>query len=47
LGLWVAREIIEKHGGTITVSSRTQPFGKSGTRFSILLLRSSPTHAVA
>jgi PAS domain S-box-containing protein len=37
LGLWVAKEIVEKHGGTVTVTSRTQPGKKCGTRFSILL----------
>lgn len=47
LGLWVAREIIDKHGGTITVSSQTQPHEKSGTKFSIFLPYASPVHAVA
>ena len=47
LGLWVAREIIDKHGGTITVNSRTQPREKSGTKFSIFLPHASPVHAVA
>jgi PAS domain S-box-containing protein len=39
LGLWVAREIVEKHGGKITVTSPTQPDEKCGTRFSISLPR--------
>jgi PAS domain S-box-containing protein len=47
LGLWVAREIIEKHGGTISVHSQSQPGEKSGTRFSILLPQTSPVRAVA
>jgi PAS domain S-box-containing protein len=41
LGLWVVKEIIEKHGGTITVTSRTQPGEKCGTLFSILLPQSA------
>ena len=36
LGLWVARQIIEKHGGRIAFRSRTDN-GSSGTLFSILL----------
>ncbi len=36
LGLWVSRGIIEKHEGTIHVSSRVGP-GKSGTSFSVFL----------
>jgi PAS domain S-box-containing protein len=41
LGLWVAKEIIEKHGGTVAVTSRTQPSQERGTRFSILLPHST------
>jgi PAS domain S-box-containing protein len=41
LGLWVAKEIIEKHGGTVAVTSRTHPGEKCGTRFSILLPRAT------
>ncbi|MDR3747624.1 MAG: CHASE3 domain-containing protein [Acidobacteriota bacterium] len=36
LGLWVSRGIVEKHEGTIHVSSRVRP-GKSGTAFSVFL----------
>jgi PAS domain S-box-containing protein len=36
LGLWVSRGIIEKHEGTIHLSSRTCE-GKSGTAFSVFL----------
>jgi PAS domain S-box-containing protein len=46
LGLWVAREIVEKHGGTITVTSQTQT-GGSGTQFSITLPAAIPAHAAA
>jgi len=36
LGLWVSRELVEKHGGSLRVRSRTSD-GKSGTVFSIFL----------
>ena len=36
LGLWVSREIIQKHGGNITLRSSVAP-GHSGTVFSIFL----------
>jgi signal transduction histidine kinase len=36
LGLWITRSIIEKHGGTIRVKSRTGPTDH-GTAFSIFL----------
>lgn len=36
LGLWVSREIVQKHGGSITLRSCTVP-GRSGTVFSIFL----------
>ncbi len=36
LGLWVAREIAERHGGTIEVESRTDPVSH-GTVFTVLL----------
>jgi PAS domain S-box-containing protein len=36
LGLWVSREIVQKHGGTITLRSCVLP-GRSGTVFSIFL----------
>jgi PAS domain S-box-containing protein len=47
LGLWVAREIIEKHGGTISVTSQTQTGSPSGTQFSITLPGAIPAHAAA
>ncbi len=37
LGLWITREIIQKHGGTIAVRSERPPGEKSGTQFSIFL----------
>lgn len=36
LGLWISKNIVEKHGGTIKVKSSTMP-GNSGTSFSIFL----------
>ncbi|MGZ4879424.1 MAG: ATP-binding protein [Candidatus Angelobacter sp.] len=36
LGLWVSREIVQKHGGSITLRSCTLP-GRTGTVFSIFL----------
>ncbi len=36
LGLWVSRGIVDKHEGTIHLSSRRRP-GKSGTAFSVFL----------
>jgi PAS domain S-box-containing protein len=36
LGLWITRSIVEKHGGTIRLKSRTGP-DKHGTAFSIFL----------
>jgi PAS domain S-box-containing protein len=36
LGLWVSRELVEKHGGSLRVRSSTSN-GKSGTVFSIFL----------
>ena len=36
LGLWVSREIVRKHGGSITLRSSVIP-GHSGTVFSIFL----------
>jgi PAS domain S-box-containing protein len=39
LGLWVVKEIVEKHGGTVAVTSSTRAHEKCGARFSILLPR--------
>lgn len=36
IGLWVARQLVEKHGGQISISSNTEP-GKSGTTVAIFL----------
>lgn len=36
LGLWISREIVEKHGGSMRLHSRTTP-GSSGTVFSVFL----------
>jgi signal transduction histidine kinase len=36
LGLWLAHGIVQKHGGSIRVRSRTTP-GCSGTVFSVFL----------
>jgi PAS domain S-box-containing protein len=37
LGLWISKEIIQKHGGTIAVRSEHLPSEKTGTQFSIFL----------
>jgi PAS domain S-box-containing protein len=47
LGLWVAREIIEKHGGTITASSQQVAEEHGRTQFSIVLPSARAAHAVA
>ncbi len=44
LGLWISREIVEKHGGTIRLHSRTTP-GSSGTVFSVFLPLAPKDHA--
>ena len=36
LGLWVAQEIVTKHGGALRVRSRTDD-GRSGTVFTVFL----------
>ena len=36
LGLWLSKEIVEKHGGSISVRSSIQP-GRTGTTFSVFL----------
>ncbi len=45
LGLWVSREIVQKHGGTITLRSSVQR-DRSGTVFSVFL-PSSPTGSLS
>ena len=47
LGLWVAKEIIEKHGGHIDVDSHCDDGLKRGTRFSIFLPAATAATAVA
>jgi PAS domain S-box-containing protein len=45
LGLWVSRELVEKHGGSLRVRSRTSdPF--CGTVFSIFLPNQGRLHAI-
>lgn len=44
VGLWVARQLISKRGGHITMTSSTQP-GASGTEVKIFLPFESPTQA--
>jgi signal transduction histidine kinase len=41
LGLWLTRNLVERHGGLIQVRSRTMP-GRSGTVFSVFLPASPP-----
>ena len=36
IGLWVARQLVERRGGQISVASSTEP-GKSGTTFTIFI----------
>ncbi len=45
LGLWLTREIVERHGGKIDAVDR--PDGESGAAFSILLPISSKSHGMA
>jgi PAS domain S-box-containing protein len=47
LGLWVAKEIIHKHGGTISVSSKSGSGDEHGTRISIFLPRTVNQRAAA
>jgi PAS domain S-box-containing protein len=42
LGLWVSRQIVDKHAGSIRVRSRTTPH-RSGTVFSIFLPLAAPS----
>jgi two-component system, chemotaxis family, CheB/CheR fusion protein len=46
LGLWLCYGIIQKHGGSIRVRSRTDP-GQSGTAFSVFLPDLSRAHKAA
>ena len=46
LGLWLAHGIVQKHGGSIRVRSRTTP-GNSGTVFSIFLPERAETERVS
>jgi PAS domain S-box-containing protein len=45
LGLWVSRELVEKHGGTLRVRSSTAP-DRSGTVFSLFLPLRGGRHGV-
>ena len=45
LGLWVSRQLVEKHGGTLRVRSSTAP-QRSGTVFSLFLPEQGGGHAV-
>lgn len=47
LGLWVAKEIIQKHGGSIAVQSRCGDGCESGTKFSIFLPGAAAATAIA
>jgi signal transduction histidine kinase len=47
LGLWVTKQIIDKHGGSIRMRSRCNS-KRSGTVFSVTLpRRSKPTQSAA
>jgi two-component system, chemotaxis family, CheB/CheR fusion protein len=46
LGLWLSHGIIQKHGGSIRVRSRTNP-GQSGTAFCVFLPDISAAHKAA
>lgn len=47
LGLWVAKQIIQKHGGAISVNTRAGSNGDHGTTFTIFLPRAATRHIVA
>jgi len=47
LGLWIASEIMQKHGGTIAVQSEYRPSEKTGTQFSIVFPPAAAADAVA
>ena len=42
LGLWLSKQLVEKHGGSISVHSSVRP-GRSGTAFSVFLPVNPPT----
>ncbi len=46
LGLWVSKQIVEKHGGSIRVHSRTDG-GRRGTTFSVVLPAAAGAEAVS
>lgn len=45
LGLWISSEIIHKHGGRMSLKSRTAANSRSGTVFSIFLPEADPAQA--
>jgi signal transduction histidine kinase len=45
LGLWVVKQLVQKHGGSISLQSLAN--GKSGARFQIELPMVSATHGAA
>jgi PAS domain S-box-containing protein len=47
LGLWVAMEIIHKHGGAISVTTKARSKGEHGTKFSVLLPHTAARPAAA
>ena len=47
LGLWVAKEIVEKHGGTIAVNSQQAAEARGKTQFCVILPSTRAAHAVA
>ena len=47
LGLWVAREIVEKHGGSIAANSQQAAEEHGHTQFSVVLPSARIAHAVA
>ncbi len=46
LGLWLAKELTEKHGGSITVESHSEP-DRHGTRFTVFLPAAAQSTAEA
>jgi PAS domain S-box-containing protein len=44
LGLWLSKEIVQKHGGSISVRSSIQP-GRSGTLFSVFIPSQRPAES--